>query len=430
MRESIVENVKPPLVPFHWEIEYTEVFDRDNPGFDAIIGNPPFLGGKRISTVLGGEYRDWLATLHTGSNSNADLVAHFFRRAFNLLRQGGTLGLIATNTIGQGDTRSSGLRWICKHGGTIYDARRRIKWPGEAAVVVSVVHITKGQHTDPKSLDGRNAETISAFLFHRGGHDDPARLAANAGKSFVGMFLRGMGFTFDDTDSKGVATPLSAMHSLIERNPRNQEVIFPYIGGEEVNTSPTHAHHRYAINFGDRDEEECRTRWSDLMAVVEQRVRPARENIGNSAIDRTHKTRWWLYANDRPQLRATIAVLDRVLVISRISNSFAFTFLPNGMIYNEKTVVFPFNQTAAFAMLQSRPHEVWTRFLSSTLKDDLQYTPSDCFGTFPFPKGWEIHSALEAPGQAYYEFRARLMVRNDEGLTNTYTRISILALAR
>ena len=68
----------PPLAPFHWEIEFTEVFERQNPGFDGIVGNPPFLGGKRITTVLGTRYRDWLATLHTSSNSNADLVAHFF----------------------------------------------------------------------------------------------------------------------------------------------------------------------------------------------------------------------------------------------------------------------------------------------------------------------------------------------------------------
>ena len=61
-----------------------------------------------------------------------------------------------------------------------------------------------------------------------------------------------MGFTFDDTDTKGVASPLAEMHRLIsQKDPRNREVIFPYIGGEEVNTSPTHAHHRHVINFRD-----------------------------------------------------------------------------------------------------------------------------------------------------------------------------------
>ena len=107
--------------------------------------------------------------------------------------------------------------------------------------MVSVVHVVKGPFAGAKWLDGREVPAITAFLCHRGGHDDPARLAANASKSFQGSIILGMGFTFDDTDTKGVATPLAEMRRLIERDPWNQEVIFPYIGGQEVNTSPTHA---------------------------------------------------------------------------------------------------------------------------------------------------------------------------------------------
>ena len=443
----------PPLAPFHWELEFPEVFERDNPGFDAIVGNPPFLGGKRISTTLGSEYRDWLVALHTESNSNADLVAHFFRRAFDLIRPGGAFGLIATNTIAQGDTRASGLRWICENGGGIYNARRRVKWPGLAAVVVSVLHVSKGHFTAEKRLDDKPSEIITAFLFHRGGHSDPARLKANTGKSFVGSFVRGMGFTFDDTDKKDVATPLAEMWRLIEENPHNLETIFPYIGGEEVNTSPTHAHHRYVINFRDyplrredmgerwvdADQDQCRewlrrgavppdypgpvaADWPDLLSVVEQRVRPVRERLGSSAIDRTHKARWWQYANDRPQLHSAIIGLEQVLVISRIGQNAAFTFLPAGVVYNEQLIVFPFDTLSVFCALQSRPHEIWARFFGSSMKDDLRYTPSDCFETFPFPKGWATHPDLEAAGKEYYEFRAQLMVENDEGLTKTYNR--------
>ena len=123
------------LPPFHWEIEFPEVFNRDNPGFDAIVGNPPFAGKNTTINSNPAGYLDWLKEIHSESHGNADLVAHFYRRSFDLLRQGGTFGLIATNTIGQGDTRSTGLRWICKNGGEIYSAQRRIKWPGEAAVV-------------------------------------------------------------------------------------------------------------------------------------------------------------------------------------------------------------------------------------------------------------------------------------------------------
>jgi hypothetical protein len=129
--------------PFNWELEFPEVFDRANPGFDAIVGNPPFAGKNTIAQGHAPGYLDWLKWIHPESHGNADLVAHFFRRSFNLIRHGGTFGLIATNTISQGDTRSTGLRYICHHGGMIYDAQRRFKWPGIAAVVVSIVHVFK-----------------------------------------------------------------------------------------------------------------------------------------------------------------------------------------------------------------------------------------------------------------------------------------------
>ena len=476
----------PPLAPFHWELEFPEVFEREpsagrepasasperSPGFDAIVGNPPFAGKNSVAAGNVAGYPDWLKQIHEESHGNADLVAHFFRRAFNLVRQQGAYGLIATNTIAQGDTRASGLRWICKHGAEIFSVRRRVKWPGLAAVVVSVLHIGKGAVMDRKQIDGRDVERITAFLFHRGGHDDPGRLKANAGKSFVGSYVLGMGFTFDDTDKKGVASPLSEMHRLIEKDPRNQEAIFPYIGGQEVNTSPTHAHHRYVINFRDfplcggrrvdakgrehyipgmnqpRPEANtpCRrtASWAGATRRTASRVVAARESadrlsraggyrlaqpLGNRGRAGARHARgmhstapWWQFERLRPELYAAIAGLERVLVISRISNAFGFTFLPAGMVCNEKTIVFPFVQTSALATLQSRLHEVWARFLSSTLKDDLQYTPSDCFETFAFPDGWETDPTLEPAGKAYYEFRAGLMVRNDEGLTKTYNR--------
>ncbi len=406
-----------PLAPLHWEIEFPEVFEQENPGFDAIVGNPPFLGGRRTTTVLGETYRDWLA-LTPESSSNADLCSYFFRRAFDLIKEQGAFGLIATNTIAQGDTRSSGLRPICKQRGEIYCAQRRVKWPGRAAVVVSFVHVMKGPFPGAKYLDKREVKTITAFLFHRGDHDDPARLAANVGKSFTGPIPLGMGFTFDDTDKKEVATPLAEMRRLIKQDAHNQEVIFPYIGGEEVNTSPTHEHHRYVINFGDRSEEECRRRWPQLMAIVEEKVKPKRLTDNRES----YRRYWWQFAEKQPSLQRAITGLKRVLFHGFTCQHLQFAFLPTGMVYSGPHNVFPHSSYAAFCALQSRPHEIWARFFASSLEDRLRYTPTDCFDTFPFPEDWETHSAFEAAGKAYYEFRAALMVRNNEGLTNTYNR--------
>ena len=385
-----------------------------------------------------------------GYPGNADLVAHSFRRSFNLLRDGGTFGLIATNTIGQGDTRSTGLRWICLNGGEIYAARTRLKWPGLAAVVVSVVHAVKGPWDESRWLDGRLVDEITAFLFHAGGHEDPARLEANADLSFQGSIVLGMGFTFDDTDTKGVATSLAEMRRLIREDPTNGEVIFPYIGGQEVNTSPVHAHHRYVINFrdyplrrddlgdlwADADGEQRRgwrrdgivpvdypgpvaEDWPDLLGIVEERAKPDRDRQNRKAL----RERWWHHAEKRPGLYATISDLDRVIAINcGATPHLALASLPARMVFANTLAVLALDTHAAFCALQSRPHEIWARFFGSSMKDDLRYTPSDVFETFPFPRGWTTDPALEAAGSAYYDFRANLMAMNGEGLTKTYNR--------
>ena len=151
------------------------------------------MGGTIISTKLGHTYRDWLHYAFPEARNRCDLVAYFFRRAFTSLRQGGVFGLIATNTIAQGDTRVGSLRWICNHGGEIFTVRKRVKWPGQAAVVVSVVHVTKGAFSGRRRLDDREVGAITAFLFHSGGHDNPTSLRRNSGRSFTGSRSTGRG---------------------------------------------------------------------------------------------------------------------------------------------------------------------------------------------------------------------------------------------
>ena len=336
-----------PFVPFHWEIEFPEVFERESPGFDGFVGNPPFAGKNSVAAGNVTGYPSWLKEMHEESHGNADLVAHFYRRAFSLVRDGGTLGLIATNTIAQGDTRSTGLRWICEHGGEIYCATKRVKWPGDAAVIVSVLHVVRGEYAGNRVLRWQNGgpDHRVPVPSRRPRRSSTARGLIPA-RASVGSYVLGMGFTFDDTDKKGVASRLAEMQRLIDSDPRNRQVIFPYIGGEEVNTSPTHAHHRYVINFAERSEAECRRRWPDLMAIVEQRVKPERLKLGDNGDARRRKARWWLWGRYTPALFAVTGGLEKLLAISRIGNSFAFTFLPAGRIYNEKVVVFPVHNSS------------------------------------------------------------------------------------
>lgn len=417
----MLRNGKTRILPFNWELEFPEVFNRDNPGFDAIVGNPPFAGHVTLVISNGRSYADFLREKNIGSAGKCDIVAHFFRQAFNLIRKSGVFGLIATNTIGQGDTRSSGLSFICNSGGTIYNAQKRVKWPGLAAVVVSVVNIYKGKYSGTKYLDGRLVNNISAFLFPKGGNENPKVLLSNSGKSFQGSVVLGMGFTFDDSNPD--ATPVAEMNRLIEKDSRNAERIFPYIGGEEVNSSPTHAHHRYVINFGDMSESEAR-RWTDLMAIVEEKVKPGRIKSQDNS-NSSHGKRsaiWWQHYHQAKDLYQNIAHLDRVLVITRVTKHLSFTFLSTNNVFAETTVVFSLSNYSHFSVLQSRFHEIWSRFFGSSMKDDLRYTPSDCFETFPFPENWETSKQLEEVGKIYYEYRARLMINNNQGLTETYNR--------
>ena len=422
--------------PFHWELEFPEAFQNGRGGFDAFVGNPPFAGKNTIAEGSPAGFLDWLKQLHPESHGNADLVAHFFRRCFDLLRSDGAMGLIATNTIAQGDTRSTGLRWICLNGGTIVAARKRYRWPGVAAVVVSIVHVLKGVYRGEKQLDGRRVELITAFLFDKGGHEDPKPLRANVDKSFQGSIVLGMGFTFDDSgeadnDTPGIPSPIATMEQLIAANPKNAEVIFPYIGGKEVNDSPTHAHHRYVINFGDRIEEECRREWPELMAIVERKVKPERNQLKDNADGRRRKENWWQFGRSTPALEAAVAKCHRALAVSQTSKYKGFAFMRTKRIFDQKLIVFPSESSGQFACLQASSHLDWALFLGGTLEDRPVYTPSDCFEPFPFPTAL-YDSAASDPSQAshcqamdiigerYYQFRAELMVSNNEGLTSTY----------
>jgi hypothetical protein len=133
--------------PVHWPLEFPEVFAKG--GFDAVIGNPPFFGGKKITGALGDSYREHLvAQLGHGVRGNADLVAYFVLRAYDLLNPEGGLGLIATNTLAQGDTREVGLDQIVADGSEIRIAVKSEPWPARSAVL---------QYHCPKVKAGQSA---------------------------------------------------------------------------------------------------------------------------------------------------------------------------------------------------------------------------------------------------------------------------------
>lgn len=421
--EKIVNGLRSgerPIAPFHWEIEFPEIFDCENPGFDVIVGNPPFLGGQFISGAFSSIYLSYLKSFYTNTDRVTDLVAYFFRKAFRLLRRLGVFGLIATNTIAQGDTRIGGLYSIRKEGGRILSVNKRVAWPGVAAVVVSVLHIGKSGPNPPYLLDGKIVQDITSYLYPYGCDESPKPLQFNQRCSHHGSYIYGVGFTFDDYDS--LASPVAVAKELIAVEPHYKQRIYSYLGGEDILRSPNHTSERLVINMNDLEEDEAWKKWPKLMDILERKVKVERFKLKDNADGKRYKTNWWKWARHSESLDARKAEVNRMLVHPFTSGHLAFVFVPLDVIVGSPHNIFTLETYAAFASLQSRAHECWVRFFASSLKDDLRYTRSDCFETFPFSIDFEINPNLEQPGKEYYEFRAALMIRNNEGLTKTYNR--------
>ncbi len=194
---------------------------------------------------------------------------------------------------------------------------------------------------------------------------------------------------------------MEEMRHLLESDPANKDRIFPYIGGEEVNDSPTHHATRFIINFGSLPESEAR-KWPLLMETLENKVKVFRQSKKSIV----NPERWWMFARPASDLYQSIVDLKQVLVCPIISNKLNFTFLPTRMVYSHKLAVFAFETCDAFALLQSQVHACWAWQFSSTMKDDLNYSPSDCFCTFPFPTMGEQGIALEKAGMQLFDYRS------------------------
>lgn len=389
---------------FHWSLEFMDVMSSG--GFNAVISNPPFKGGLKISGTLGGKYRNYLGSKYPPFGGKADLSAAFFRRGFELLSSGGILGMVATNSISQGATKEAGLEPILKSGGTIHFAQRFLEWPGDATVEVNLLAINKNRISSAV-LDGEVVEQISSRL------DDspeiqPVSLAANSSKAFQGSILLGKGF---------LLAPDEAME-LISINPKNKECLFPYLTGEDFNSSPTQEASRWVIQFDERSESES-SQYNDLWRIVKEKVYPERSGKDLEKYPRM-VLEWWKFWNNRQELHRTISELDKVLIRSRVGELHSVSFVPSNWIYSEQTIVFAYDDFCHFGLLQSNVHEIWVRRLTSTLRTDLRYAPSDCFETFPILDNISENNRLRSVSEKYYEHRKNTMAERQIGLTKVY----------
>ena len=188
----------------HWPLEFPEVFlDRTKPGFDAMVGNPPFVVGQKITGAIGEDFRDYLVRwIANGKKGSADLVAYFYLRASEVTRSFGFLG---TNSIGQGNTSEVGLAQMIDNGWILYRAIPSVPWPGRASLEIAKVWATSMQWAGTRTLDGSEVAGIDEMLYPepRSGWRKQ-RLQANLDQGFQGSIVLGLGFTMPPEEAEEI----------------------------------------------------------------------------------------------------------------------------------------------------------------------------------------------------------------------------------
>ncbi|WP_370599215.1 DNA methyltransferase [Mycolicibacterium sp. yt] len=418
MLDSIVDLGLTPTVatdyerwkPNHWVIEAPDIVV-ERGGFDAIIGNPPFLGGQKLTGAMGANVRDWFVNVLAGeTKGSADQVAYFFLRAQELLCAKGILGLIATNTIAQGDTREVGLDRMVSAGFAVTRAIKSRPWPVSSGHLeyAAVWGTLGGVATNvPIISDDVPVDRITTLLEPAGrvsGH--PRRLKENCDIAFVGCYVLGKGFVLEPGEAE----------TWIAQDPRNVEVLHPYLNGEDLAHRPDCSASRWVIDFNDMTLERAQ-HFQLPFSRVEQLVRPERAMNNRKA----YRDNWWHFAEKRPAMRKAIERLSQFPVIARVSKTVMPVVINAGSVPSEQVVVFATDLPDFQAVLSSSAHQLWAITYGSTHETRVRYTPSDVFETFPRP---QAAAWLPAIGDKLDRLRRETMIHRDFGMTSLYNLIN------
>lgn len=421
--------------PLHWPLEFPEVFTSERKGFDAFVGNPPFLGGKLISGSLGESYQSYIVKYATlDIPSSVDLAVHFFIRVFILLKTGGCAGLLGRRSMNEAKNRAVGFRQLLERGVTIYNARTDITWPGKAAVVVHQIALIKGTWAASRLLNGSTVDIISSSLTDVE-QWTPQKLNDNSGMIFQGSILSGEGFKVSDETAR----------TWIANDPTYEKVVYPFIVGDTINNDAYRKPVCWAICFWDWTEESAKE-FPEAYHVAEQRVKPERQSTDESGkflYPAPLPKQWWRYEKPRPALyhklgrgevfashprdwRKDTDKVERVLVISTSTTKYpAYTYLDSNFIYSNTLCILADSRYELFAILSSDIHGVWAWMQKTTRQTNMEgmrYAHGNIFETFPFPNGFLSigNPTLEDLGNQFFSLRQTYMENHDIGLTGFY----------
>ena len=401
---SAVEAVR----PFHWHLEFPEVFLNGRSGFDGFVGNPPFQSGKggenSITAVFGDKYMSSLELLLVSNKRSADLSAYFLWQARKFLRLRGSYGFVVTNTVSEGSTREVALEPLYESGGGIYRARPNLPWPGAAAVIISTIHVHNGNWRGGYLLDDTEVDYISSRLEPFKDIGDAYILSQHL-FGFHGTKPRGKGFTlkqseFDDSDSIHLPN---------------------YLSGQDINSHPGFEPNLVGVYciFHMTLLEKRTAHLQDFFDVLKDRVYAYRQSTGIGALMKY----WWRYEHEAQELYDFIRdrEISNVFAICRVSNKVMIAQVEANQIFSDGTVVFPYISFYVFTVLQSTLYSSWVRKYCATFKEDIRFNIKDVLVNY-VPPCTSNMPPLEAIGETYHETRRQIMQDRWEGLTATYNR--------
>ena len=372
------------------------------PQADVIVGNPPFLGDKKMRGELGDKYVDDLRALYSDRiPGQSDLVCYWFENARTIIERDKLqrVGLLATQAIRGGANRVVLER--IQHTGAIFWAQSDRDWILDGATVhVSMVGFDNGQETE-RQLDGQKVKKINPDLTSTVDLTVAQRLEENQGISFIGTQKSG---AFDLPDN--AAQVMLALGGNPNNRP-NSDVIKRWINATDVTRSPRNM---WVIDFGVDMSMEQASEYEAPFEYIKQHIKSQRDKVRR----KNHREKWWLFGETRPGMRATLNSLSRYIVTPMVSKHRIFAWIPINVIPENLLVVIAREDDYFLGVLHSKLHELWTRRAGTQLRDAKsasRYTTSTCFATYPFPwpPGTEAQAApnVEAIAQAARDLVAK-----------------------
>lgn len=338
----------------------------------AIVGNPPYLGVRKLRLELGDEYVERLFERYP-DNRAADFVTYWFTRARETLRSGERAGFVATNSIAQNESREASLDRLAAAGATITDAWRSYPWPGDAAVHVAIVNWVMGPWDGARRLDGADVPTINTALTSAADVTAARHLVPNENLCFMGV----------TPGNKEFILTAETRAALLDEDPRSKAVIKPFLIGLDVNRAIDQQPSRWIIDLGLMDKGEA-----EAFPAVMKHLRKHVYSRKHGDTDRKtagERKRWWQFVRPRPELRTALTDLGHALVMPRVGPHLIISRQETTVAFDCQLMVVTLPSHYHFAVLQSALHARWARARGSTFKGDLRYTNTTIFETFPFP---------------------------------------------